>query len=70
MQYTDDPIADFNAYDRERQEWLDSLPVCAHCKEPIQDRRYFEIEGENVCRECLTEYCEEHFEKENRKIEW
>lgn len=70
MPYTDDPVADFHAYDRERQEWLDSLPVCACCKEPIQDRRYFEIEGETVCGECLTEYCEEHYEKENTEIEW
>lgn len=70
MQYTDDPVADFNAYDRKRQEWLDSLPKCAHCGEPIQDRRYFEIEGEPIHRECLEEFCEEIFEKENRKIEW
>lgn len=70
MLFTDDPEADFARHDRKQQEWLDSLPQCAHCHEAIQDRRYFEIEGENVCCECLTEYCEEIFEKENRQIEW
>lgn len=70
MQYTDDPVADYLEYDREQQEWLNKLPKCDHCKEPIQDRRYFEIEGVKVCRECLTDYCEEHYEQENRKIDW
>ena len=61
MQYTDDPIADFGVYDRECQEWLDSLPVCVHCHQPIQETEYFSIEEENVCSECLTEYCEEYY---------
>ena len=63
MQYTDDPPADFDAYDKECQEWLDSLPKCAHCKEPIQDNTYFEIEEVIICSDCLTEYCEKHYKK-------
>ena len=60
-QYTDDPVADFLAYDREQQEWLDRLPVCSHCKEPIQDNRYYVIGEDNVCLECLEDYCDDNF---------
>lgn len=66
--YTDDPIADFNAYDRERQEWLDSLPVCAHCGEPIQDDKYYVIEGVNICTDCLYEYCDEQYRVKNTEL--
>lgn len=51
MQYTDDPISDFAAYDEECQEWLDSLPKCDHCGEPIEDNTFFVIEEKNVCRD-------------------
>lgn len=68
MQYTDDPIADFNAYDRELQEWRDSLPVCANCGEPIQDDYYYEIEGENVCSDCLYDYCDEQYRVKNTDL--
>lgn len=70
MFYTDDPAKDYERYDRKRQEWLDSLPQCAYCKEPIQDEKYFEIEGDPVHRECIESYCKEHYEKENTELEW
>lgn len=70
MQYTDNPIADALEHEKEVQDWLDRLPHCAFCHQPIQDENYFEIEGEPIHRECLTEYCEEHYEKENTEIEW
>lgn len=63
MQYTDDPIADFNAWDKEQQDWLDSLPQCDYCKEPIQDNTYFEIEGVKICSDCLYDYCKEQYLK-------
>ncbi len=59
--YTDDPVADFLAYDREQQEWLDSLPKCAHCKEPIQDEKYYMMNEKTICRECIDVYLDEHF---------
>lgn len=64
-QYTDDPVADFLVYDREQQEWEESLPRCSHCKEPIQDDFYYIIGDENVCYDCLTDYCNEHFRVSN-----
>lgn len=65
MGFTNDPVADFERHDRECQKWLDSLPKCVHCKEPIQDDYYFEIEGETICTECLFDYCLKHHKKEN-----
>ena len=67
MQYTDDPVADYEAYDNEQQRWLDRLPICAHCKQPIQDEEYYsfnldgEIEPVKVCSDCLRDYCDENF---------
>lgn len=49
--YSDDPIADYDRYDRERQEWEDSLPHCEHCGEPGDDF-VWEIEGEILCDDC------------------
>lgn len=53
---TDDPIADAYQHDWEEQRWLEKLPKCVYCDEPIQDDIYFEINGEPVCEECLNEH--------------
>jgi formylmethanofuran dehydrogenase subunit E len=55
MYRTDDPYDDFLRHDAEQQAWLDSLPRCAICGEPIQDEYCYEINGENICEECLYE---------------
>lgn len=56
MFITDDPIADFHRHDREQQKWLDSLPVCDICDDPIQDEKYFHKDGENICLACLEQF--------------
>ncbi len=61
MQYTNDPLADFDAYDKECRDWLNSLPKCQCCGQAIQDHYYFNFDGDNVCSECLRDYCEESF---------
>lgn len=53
MQYTDDPIADFLQYDAEQQAWLDSLPRCSECEEPIQDDSCFEFGDVLICEGCM-----------------
>lgn len=55
-----DPLDDFNRLEREQQKWLETLPVCDVCDEPIQDEHYFQKDGENICLHCL-----EHFMKRN-----
>ena len=53
MFYSDDPIADFEAHDREQANQLAELPVCEICGEPIQDEHLYLINDEFVCEKCL-----------------
>ena len=50
---TGDPLEDFNSRDREQAAYLESLPVCERCGEPIQDEHLYLINDEFVCQECL-----------------
>lgn len=50
---TDDPAADFAAWEAEQESWLAKRPVCADCDEPIQDDHYFDINGEAICPDCM-----------------
>ena len=50
---TDDPIRDFNAWDREQQEAEDLLPMCDSCHERVDDYVY-DINGEILCIQCLV----------------
>lgn len=54
--FTDDPVADYAAYDHEQEEKLDSLPRCSRCGEPIQDEYAFEYEGGLYCEDCYDWY--------------
>lgn len=56
MSYTNDPIADFDAWDAEQNKRLETLPECADCGEPIQDETAYYINGEWICRDCMTTY--------------
>lgn len=59
MIFTDDPLSDFDRYDRQQEEWLNSRPVCDCCDEPIQDDFCYEINGDLICEDCL----DMHFRK-------
>ena len=59
--YTDDPIRDAEMHEAEQERQLSELPVCDHCEQPIQDEHYYEVNGGNICPECLETY----FRKEN-----
>lgn len=50
---SDDPIADFNEWDAEQTAWLEQLPVCEECGEPIQQEDAVCINGNWYCDECL-----------------
>ena len=55
-----DPLDDFYKNDYEKTKWLESLPKCDSCGEPIQDDPYHEIPfgGMNfkICDSCLKHY--------------
>lgn len=56
MPWTDDPIEDFNRWDREQNRLLEQRPVCADCDQHIQDDRAYYINGEWICLECMDSY--------------
>lgn len=53
--FSDDPVADFERYDRDQERMIDRLPVCEghKCGERIQDDLYFDIDGEILCEKCM-----------------
>lgn len=53
MRKTDDPVADFALWDAEQQRQAQRLPECANCGEPIMADYFYEIEGVNVCPDCM-----------------
>ena len=59
MSYTDNPLFDFDRYDREQQSRPDKLPVCADCGEAIQDEFAYYINGEWICERCMDSYITE-----------
>lgn len=52
---TEDPVADFLRHDEEQNRWLESLPECADCGEPIQDEHCYEINDEYICPRCMED---------------
>ena len=54
MYRTDDPVADFDRYDREQAREEAKLPHCDCCGCAISDR-YWNINGEIYCEECLND---------------
>ena len=53
MWYSDNPVADFERWDRDREKKLIHLPRCSCCDEPIQDDFCYEINGELICENCM-----------------
>lgn len=53
--FSDDPAADFDRYDLDRERLLERLPVCEghKCGKRIQDDMYFDIDGEILCEDCM-----------------
>ena len=61
---TDNPHADFDAWDRKREDALDKLPKCDKCGEPIQDEDLYDFEDGNlICEECVLEYINERYKR-------
>jgi formylmethanofuran dehydrogenase subunit E len=54
MSYTDDPIRDYDNYCREQEREEARLPVCDGCGETIYDEYCYNINGDILCEECMT----------------
>lgn len=71
FRYTDDPVADAEAYYNYLAQLEEKLPVCRHCNRPVMEDFYYEITEERpICAKCL-EKCQKmkigfrHFECEH-----
>ena len=60
FRYTDDPVADAEAYYNELARLEEQVPVCSYCSMPVPEDYYYEINDEVICAECL----DKHFRKE------
>lgn len=56
MIYTDDPAADFEAWDTAQNEKLAQLPVCVDCGEHIQQETAVFHGGKWYCDSCIDSY--------------
>ena len=56
MFYSDNPVADFEAWDAEQNEKLAQLPVCVDCGEHIQQETAVFLGGEWYCDSCIDAY--------------
>ena len=54
--YSDDPLADFDAWDKHQNKQLERLPVCMDCEQHIQDETAYYINGEWICEDCMDSY--------------
>ena len=55
MWITNDPEADFDRYDAEGEEALESLPICVCCGEHIQQEYAVRIVDDYYCDDCLDD---------------
>lgn len=55
MSYNGDVVAYYDELDRLQAEYERSLPVCDYCGRLIQDEKYYEINGDKICQECLDD---------------
>ena len=59
MVWTDDPVRDYESYDRERYRRLSRYPKCDCCGERITTESFYRIKDENLCEACLDYYRED-----------
>lgn len=50
---SDNPYADFDAYDRAQWELEQNAPRCPRCEAVLDENDIYEIDGERICSECL-----------------
>lgn len=55
MFYSDDPLMDFDRYDRAMAQREAKLPKCEKCGKPINDDFYYEIDAEILCEKCMQD---------------
>lgn len=55
MYRTDDPCADFDRFEAEREAEESLLPICSECGERIYDCFAYVINDEVICEDCMRD---------------
>lgn len=50
-----EPMIDFEKYDRMESEYRKSRPVCYYCEEPIFEDYAYECNNHKYCEECFKD---------------
>lgn len=66
FRYTDDPIADAEAYQAELARLEEQVPRCKECDRPIPDMCCYDFGDEPICMECF----EEHHKHDNGGLDY
>ena len=45
----------FDAHERQKYDWLKRQPKCTVCDEHIQDEHAYNINGDLICEQCMTD---------------
>ena len=54
--FTDNPLKDFERYDEEKEMALNKYPQCYFCGNHIFEGRYYVIDEEIACEDCLDQF--------------
>jgi formylmethanofuran dehydrogenase subunit E len=54
MYRTNDPFADLDRWEWEKERRLNKLPKCSECGEHIQSEYAYQFNGEYICPDCLA----------------
>lgn len=46
-------------HDREQEKWLETLPVCNMCRNPIQQDKAIYYNDQWICEECERDFWQE-----------
>ena len=66
MGWTNDPVADFERHDAEKEKRLASRPICCICKEHIQESKMIKYNGKCCCTDyaCERDFWDEHMRED------
>lgn len=55
MNFSNDPLRDYQRHEARQEEALRECPVCEDCGEPIQEYGY-KFDGYWICEDCIESY--------------
>ena len=62
LSYTPDNYDAFLSHDSEQETELEKCPECYYCGQKITDERFYMINDEPICEDCLNENFQRNLE--------